>query len=397
MKQDFSSNISGLLGKPILAVWLLLVVILLLATSARAQGGCPAIPDQAPGVEPVVIEALPLSPYLPEAPSTQLNRSFYENAIEFTFDPTTSRVLLAGSPDGRGQLCVDDLTLLESQDWHFKLDSRSADLDSIVTTDPIDISYMFSAGQNHLAVELVDLTPGYYSASPLWLVIVEASSPVTGATPTNTPRPTQTPTPEPTPTPWPTPTYTPVVSKTFTLEVAAAVDGSQVDPPNFSAGDKPFIEESTSAGNRFSLPWLGLMGAGLITLLVLGWRWKQSRPATPPGQVSLFAGPEFIQTWDLAAFGKAVVTLGGEEADIVLPTEEDSIPPLVARILAQATPDGDPKAVWELLDPDAPEVVLERQTLQHGDELLVFKNIRLDYSHYEAETETFLEGEFIHV
>jgi hypothetical protein len=114
-----------------------------------------------------------------------------------------------------------------------------------------------------------------------------------------------------------------------------------------------------------------------------------------PGLITLLKDGQMMGMWDLSSIGKAIVVLGGKGADMVLPGA--SVPAVVARIVAQATVDGRTQAVWELLDPADPEVVLERQTLEHGDELLVFKNIRLEYSRYEAETGTFLEGEVIHV
>jgi hypothetical protein len=105
---------------------------------------------------------------------------------------------------------------------------------------------------------------------------------------------------------------------------------------------------------------------------------------------------QFINTLDLTSFGKSVVTLGGEGADIELLDEKASVPAVVARISAQAT-NGKLQAIWEVLDPIDPMVIVEQQTLHHGDTVPIINQFLLEYSHYEVETTSYLEGEYINV
>ena len=349
----------------------------------QAQGGCSAEPNQTVGAGQTVIEAMSLAPYIAETSSTQLNQSFYETSIEFTFDPVSSRIFLAGSPDGQGQLCADDLIRAISQDWKFEIDSRSADQQSIVVTAPIDISYMFSAGANRLTVELVDLAPGSYSASPLWLVIVEATNPVIVITATDTPFPTSTPTPPPpassTPTVTPEPTTTaspqptatpqPVLRPNPPLDIPA-----EVAPPQWPVGTL-----------------LGVVG-GTLALLWLFWR-HRTKSLLPVGNFKVERDATHIETYSLAEFRKPVVTIG-RVGDIHL--VDDSLADYVAQFRASRDAKGELETVVEHLDPENPETVVHSEPLRHGDQLQ-FGPFTLHYIYYAQETALIVKGEFYHV
>jgi len=125
------------------------------------------------------------------------------------------------------------------------------------------------------------------------------------------------------------------------------------------------------------------------------WRLR-SREPLPPGQVSLYDGSQYLRTVDLSSFGKPIVTLGGEGADIELDHDDEPLPVMVARISVQTT-NGKPQAIWEALDPTDSTINLERQNLHHGDKVPIIHQFRLEYSHYEVETTSFLEGEYINV
>lgn len=359
------------------AVMVILILLTgpIVAYPVYAQGGCPADPIQARGVRQTVIEALPLTPYIPEAPSTHLNQNFYTTALEFSYDPMIARVFLAGSPDGRGQLCADDLIRLHSQDWEFRLDFRSSDRYGIVAAEPIDISYMFAAGPNQLKVELVDLAPDFYSASPLWLVIVDAPAPlvVVAATATPTPKPPPTTTPKLTASPSPSPTPTPQPARL------------SITPP-----DRP--EEMVTP--RWPMWQIGsLLGPVLIALILLSLVWRRWRPVLPVGEVKVYRDSAYVATHPLAEFGKPVVTLG-RAGDIGL--DDDTLADYVAQFRAQRLKDGEVETMLEHLDPDNPRSLVGYEPLQHGDQLQ-FGPFTLHYAHYTEEATLIVKGDYSHV
>jgi len=212
-------------------------------------------------------------------------------------------------------------------------------------------------------------------------------------TPTEVP-PTATAVPS-TPTPEPIATATEVITNTVQLDLAPLLEMAESDTPIAPVEARVTVDETMTRDTHAYRTWYWISGGAGLILGLLVWR-KRSRQPVPPGQVSLYDGSQYLQTVDLSSFGKPVVTLGGAGADIELENEDEPLPAVVARILAQVT-NGKPQAIWEVLDPTDPTVNLERQPLYHGDQVPIIYQFRLEYSHYEVETTSFLEGEYIHV
>lgn len=365
-----------------LLFWLCPIFIFFsLSPPVQAQGGCPAEPDLAPGAGYTVIQAIPLTPYLAEATSTQLDQSFYENTVEFTFDPTTSRALLAGSPNGQGQLCTDDLLAVFNHDWTFSIDYRSADQQRIVVADPIDISYMLSAGNNWLMVQLVDLAPSHYSSSPLWLVLIESSKPVMAIPATNTPQST----PTPLPTASATPTATPTPPMTITLRFAEVPQ--LVQPPN-----PPPDFPTEVAFSRWLMGMLLGLVAGTLAIFWFIWR-HRIKPVWPVGEVKVYRDSTYDGTYPLTEFRKPIVTVG-RAGDIGL--ADHPVADYVAQFRATRNEAGEIETLVEYLAPENPKIVMQCQSLRHGDQLQ-FGPFALHYFNYGQETTLMVKGTYSHV
>lgn len=149
----------------------ILIVLLLTPRSAHAQtfsGGCATF--EAP------TQALTLSAAIPRSPSSSTARGiFFTRVITVTL-PHNTCVVLASTPDGRGNVWVDDALSLQVQhsDGSFAQvtqDFRAADHARIVAVAPLDWTSFFSPGDNRVTLTLHDLSPDVYGSSALWLVI----------------------------------------------------------------------------------------------------------------------------------------------------------------------------------------------------------------------------------
>lgn len=352
-----------------------------------AQGGCPARPTSSVLLEETVTQVISILAAIPETQASQARGVFVQQTVTFTYAPG-QRVWLTSFRDGDrlGDLCTDDVAMVSvtqsGKTWQH--DFRSPDRETILSTPAVDITELFVPGINTITLMLTDLASPASSTSGYMLVMAgDATAP-----PLLFPTATRI-IPSPTPRPIPTPTR----ARPKTVPVVEVIGAK---PPTFPADEKIVTPQSPPSGLPRQLLWLGVSGAAVLTLL-WGVRRSRSQTQTPPGQVDLYAGTQFIQTWDLASLGKAVITLGGEGADIVLPNAQGPVPPVVARILAKPTPTGDSQAICELLDPEDPKVVLDRQVLHHGDALSIYNEYRLEYSHYQIETSNFFEGAYINV
>jgi hypothetical protein len=359
----------------------------------QAQGGCPAYPNASISLEDEVVEIYPLITAFPEAQPSLAQGVFIEQVFELIYE-AGQQVWLTSYVEGSrlGDICTDDLAEVaispSGQTWQH--DFRSQDHQTILVSQAVDITYLFVPGVNIITLTLTDLTGPALSSSGYALVVVGPAIP-----PRVTPRP-------PTATPQLVATTTEVVTNTGQLGRTSRQDGGP--RPEVPVGDAPASAVNTRTTVDGSLTpdphpfrlWLWLIGFGAgFTLGLLWWR-VRSRGPLPPGQVSLYDGMQFINTLDLTSFGKPVVTLGGEGADIELLDEKASVPAVVARISAQAT-NGKLQAIWEVLDPIDPMVIVEQQTLHHGDTVPIINQFLLEYSHYEVETTSYLEGEYINV
>ncbi len=385
----FKQNIENVIRRLILIVTLLLTLTSGTPSTAFAQGGCLARPGAAIMLEDEVIHTYPIVRAMPEGQTAQTHSEFVRQTLIVDYTSGQQVWLTSYNDRGRlGDLCTDDLAQVvvmpSGKVWQH--DFRSLNRETILPIEAVDITELFVPGMNTITLTLTDITSPAASTSGYTIVIVADSSVPTPIPPTATQV-------VPTQTPQPTPTPTRLV--TATLNIVLRANETVVEPSDAPLIKNVIVETSGSPDFTFPLRWLGIMGVGLLALLGLGWWWKPRTP-TPPGQITVLDGTQVVHTSNLASFGKSIITLGGAGADIVLP--DDTTPPLVARISAQATLDGEYQAIWELLDPEDSQIVDEEQPLQHGDEVPVYKQIRLEYSHYQEETTTsFLEGEYNHV
>jgi hypothetical protein len=121
------------------------------------------------------IRAIELTPRIQESPSTTIPRIFFSTVVTVTLDGG-ERICLSSSPDGRGELKVDDLITLQvshsdgSQDgWtHNFYDTRTG---GITTSSAQDVSRVFAVRQNSVLFFLSDLKPKFNSAEPVWLIV----------------------------------------------------------------------------------------------------------------------------------------------------------------------------------------------------------------------------------
>jgi hypothetical protein len=154
------------------------------------------------------------------------------------------------------------------------------------------------------------------------------------------------------------------------------------DPPPTAAEGEP---------GAWSL-WLGLT----LALIVVGgviW-WLAGLPSTRlPGEIEVYKKGVFQFSVVLSTLKKRVIRVGSGAVEIVLAGED--MPALAARIVPQQNPQGQRQAIWELLDPDNPQTVLERQSLAHED-VVYLGDYQLIYRHYQAEP-SFFEGSIVNV
>ena len=218
------------------------------------------------------------------------------------------------------------------------------------------------AGENRLEVSFIDLTPGFYSAAPLFLLL--GPPPVVSPTPW----PTQTASATPQPTITPSATRTPTATSTRPAPVLTKVHA----PPAQSRRDWPLSPLTLG----------GLLGGGGLAWLT--WRTTRAGRPLPSGQVDLYAQDRFVDTIPLAMFGKSEVYLGSGGQDIIIP--DPSVPEVAARI--RAGQGLEPGMCWRCWTPTNPDQVTAQHLLQDGD-YHDFGTFRLVYQVYQPEASFF--------
>jgi hypothetical protein len=236
----------------------ILIVLLLTPRSTHAQtlsGGCSTF--DAP------MQAVTLTAAIPLSPSSQTARGIFFTCVITVTLPHNTCVVLASTPDGRGNVWVDDALWLQVQHSDSSLaqtaqDFRAADHTRIVAVAPLDWTSFFTPGDNRVTLTLHDLSPDVYGSSALWLVVF--------ALPTPTP-PSGVPIATPLEPTYVSPTQTPTA-------VIALTDRTPGDPPTTTT-----IVDSPSI-----LPAVGLALIALITtvLIIVRQRSRETREKDCP-------------------------------------------------------------------------------------------------------------------
>lgn len=246
-----------------------LVIALFLTALCGHWAGAPLLAQAA-------TEAIRLTPAIAAAePAAAARGVFFENRVDVTLP---SVVVLAGTPDGNGELCTDDEAELRLehvdgalQVWrHIFAD---ADRRGVACLPPQELALTSGGGRYRITLTLTDRFPDRFSSTAYYLVLPTAK----GAPPTITRQSTA---PIPTTTALSTPTTTATSLPTLTptsTPVALSVPIAPVPP----------IE-----GTGISLePWLGA-GIGLVALLglavLLVWFRTRRHAPLPQGIVDLY-------------------------------------------------------------------------------------------------------------
>jgi hypothetical protein len=369
-------------------VGLLLVVLLFipgLLPSAHAQGGgCP--PEPARAWIGDWGEQILLSPGIPEgAPLDTARGVFDQRQVVVTVDPAVQRVIISSTQFEK--LCLDDAFDLSvpSTGITWRLDFRAAGV--IQPANPVDITGMFTAGEQTVIIRLIDLERPQASASPIWLSIIprdqrlprnvqielwKGPQPTVAwvHTPTISPSPSAAPTASPTSSPLPTPaasaTRPPLPTPTRVPQLAAA----------------PAADESGQA--TLPVPWPVLPLAFIVPGGLGVWLWRRSQPRDyPQGETEIEVDeqplPGISMPIDLPSFKKKVVRAGGGlDCDIRAPGED--VPPILVQFRAERNEFGELKTLLDRLDPLSQEVV-ETFVLDSGDTLSVHP-ITVIYTNY---------------
>ena len=336
-----------------------------------AQGGCFGPLTTVTNPPGPVVQTIPVAAGVAETPSGQTPHTFHQVQVRLTYQPGQA-LWLRANQGATALPCVDDLVtirnLTNGRLWQH--DFRSADRTRIVPHAPVNLAEVLDlvGGENRLEISFIDLTPGFYSAAPLYLLLGPPPAVIPTSTPTNAP--TVTPTTQPTRTPSATPT--------ITLARLAPAQGAVNSPP-----------AQTDQGWPLGLLALGvLLGGGLLALLT--WRLARVRRPLPMGQCILSIADRYLGTYALATLRKLMVYLGSGNVDIVIP--DPNVAEIAARISSQHRGSGQ-EDILEILDPDNPTAVIDRFVLQDGD-THYFGQCRLVYQCYQPEEPfyTFDEG-----
>ena len=353
----------------------LLTLGVLLATPQPhwAQGGCLGSLTPVTAPPGPVVQTIPVAAGVAETPSGQTPHTFHQVQVRLTYQPGQA-LWLRANQGATALPCVDDLltirNLTNGRLWQH--DFRSADRTRIVPHTPVNLAERLGlvGGDNRLEISFIDLTPGFYSAAPLYLLLGPPPAISPTLTPTNAPTASATTQPTSTSSATPTPATTPTR--------LAPAKGRVNSPPT-----------QTDQGWPLGPLALGVpLGGGLLALLT--WRLARARPPLPIGQCILYTAEGYHDTVSLALYGKPVVYLGRGAGDIILPDPE--VAELAARISSHRRGSGQ-EDILEILDPDNPAEVIDRFVLQDGD-THYFGQYRLVYQCYQPEEPfyTFDEG-----
>lgn len=170
----------------VIAALLILLACQPQVAQAASGSDCRMLAD---GIEYQLVNSLKLSDAVSESPSLyvegQLDDSPFmtTNAQVVIYEST--KLLLSGSSEGSG-FVADDLIRLSVQPSGERLewDFRSQDFTRIIpASSPLEITNAFVAGTNQLQINGYDLLGPVYSASELWLLILEPCHVVTASEP----------------------------------------------------------------------------------------------------------------------------------------------------------------------------------------------------------------------
>jgi hypothetical protein len=347
-----------------------LLVVMGMLESVRAQGGgCPATLPAIADQPEVIIQSVLLLPAGSEQASITIPHVFHQASAVINRPPGT-QVFISSSGEALAGVCVDDVLKARSVSTNqvVQVDFRSADRERILHLDPISLpGDMFVSGSDTIEVSLIDATPGFFSNSNLYVLVVASDEGPEVASQTPVRVPITQPVPTYTPVPSPTATSSPSPSRTRAAEVAPA---PAPETPARPVG-----------------PWAYLAALGLLPVLALLAARSRNRLKLE-GSVSIYKAGKFLKEVVIALFG-AMATLGSE-GDIPLPGQD--IPPIVARLRAQRTDQGSVETVYETLDPETGQV-LDSRPWRDGDEEVI-GDYRIKYTNFNQEDQLYDEGEY---
>ena len=378
------------LERVLLILWLSILfvaTVFIVVGEARAQSGCQAS-SLAETATVDVLQSTELVGAIGEnqTPNPQAVNDYYQTQV--MIDYQGQRVLLLAP-------CVDDavrvVNLTTGREWFWTY--ASADGSRIMTkTEMEDITNLFvpySPGQHLIEVSLIDVRPEYHSASPIVLYQVAGQPPIE-ASASGTPSSDgilvfesigqSTTTPTMVITPFLAQVATPPTNDpTSNTEVAILVEPETAE----EAGKT----EARAIDSDWPVPWW-LVGAVLLSSVGLWVYGSQLRIVTPPGGWDIHLKGQYQRTIEFSNIKKSQIRAGSDPGiEVVL--EGDGIPPVAVRVVNQTGEQGQRQAVYETLDPEDPEYVVERYVLEHGDEHFI-GDYKLVYFTYQAE-ESFYE------
>jgi hypothetical protein len=397
--------------KIIFLVMLVLALIFNGPASVLAQSGCSEMPPMAE-VRYTVVNSYQLSPYIPEVNSVNVPATFHRNRLEGIVRQPDEAVLVASNSMGTGELCGDDVFRWESEAGVIELSFSSADRNKINPRSVQNISALFPVGQaTGVTISYIDHLPPKYSASPVWLVVVKAD-PAMGLPPPVPVTPHQpvvsAPAGNPSNQGITEPEEMPATESGIEFIVTTLPDGRKiieriVETPTSDAEtavtatpalivmvapDPTALEvdtsvtappaETTSSG--WPWEWIGLVLLGGVGLWIYG---SRLRTETPPGGWDIHFQGQYQRTLEFAGLKKAQIRAGSDPGgEVVLAGDE--IAPVAIRVVSQTGEQGQRQAVYEILDPEAPEEVVERYVLEPGDEHRI-GDYKLIYFTYQAD------------
>lgn len=362
-----------MMKKKIVLLLAALVCFARLLPSAHAQGGgCPPILPAIADQPAAIVQSVLLVPANAERASITIPNVFRQGSADINWQPGT-QVFISSSGEALAGVCVDDVLKARflTTNEVVEVDFRSADRERILYLDPISLpGDMFVSGSNTIEISLVDVAPGFFSNSNLYVLAVTFDQIPELASPA----------PVHIPAPPPVPTYTPVPSPT------PVTPPGSTPPPSPSPTPTTVAQEATTdVPNRPVSPWVYLGPIGLLPLLAfLVVRSRNSLRLE--GSVGIYRAGKLLRETALSLFG-AMATLGSK-GDI--PLAGDDIPPLAARLRAQRTDRAGVETVFETLDPETGQV-LDSRPWRDGDEEVIGE-YRIKYTNYNQEDQTYDEG-----